>query len=232
MNIKFIKLKYLSTKKHQKNYGLKCYKICDIIYTYQRKLKMNLKKRITDLSAQLKNIEDNDGFTCDENGRGIINVGAENFDDIFSPYCFKGGDTLSLEMVEYLWEKQAAIPLDYDLTIRFNIKNASESRRKEIQTAVKENYENDIHGTEQKLHRLTVLSVWFVVLGILFMVGYLVAVNYMPLAVTFVLDLLSWVFVWEGVRALFLDTRSLRLDKLKALRLGAAKIEVKEFEPY
>ena len=131
-----------------------------------------------------------------------------------------------------MWEKQAAIPLDYDLTIRFNIKNASESRRKEIQTAVKENYENDIHGTEQKLHRLTVLSVWFVVLGILFMVGYLVAVNYMPLAVTFVLDLLSWVFVWEGVRALFLDTRSLRLDKLKALRLGAAKIEVKEFEPY
>lgn len=193
---------------------------------------MNLKKRISDLSAQLKNIEDSDGFVCDDDGRGIINVGAENFDDIFSPYCFKGGDTLASEMVEYLWEKQAAIPLDYDLTIRFNIKNASESRRKEIQTAVKENYENDIHGTEQKLHRLTVLSIWFLAFGILFMVGYLVAVNYMPLAVTFVLDLLSWVFVWEGVRSLFLDTLNLRLDKLKALRLGAAKIEVKEFEPY
>jgi len=194
---------------------------------------MNLNGRIRDLSAQFKNIEESDGFVCDEEGRGIINVGAENFDDIFSPYCFKGGDTLSLEMVEYLWEKQAAIPLDYDLTLRFNVKNASEARRKEIQTAVKENYENDIHGTDQKLHRLKVLSTWFILLGVIFIAGYLVSVAFnAPLAISFVLDLISWIFTWEGIRAFYLDTRSLKLDKLKALRLGAAKIEVKEFEPY
>ena len=193
---------------------------------------MNLNKRIKDLSAQLKNKEDNDGFQVDSEDRGIINVGAENYDDIFSPFCFKGGDTLSLELVEYLWEKQAVIPLDYDLTVRFNVKDANESKRKEIQMAVKENYENDIRGTEQKLHRLTVLSVWFILLGVVFMTGYLLTINLVPLAITFVLDLLSWVFVWEGVRALFLDMRNLRLDKLKALRLGAAKIEVQEFEPY
>lgn len=195
---------------------------------------MNLNSRIKDLSAQLKNIEDSDGFVCDDDGRGIINVGAENFDDIFSPYCFKGGDTLSLEMVEYLWEKQAVIPLDYDLTIRFNVKNANEGKRKEIQTAVKENYENDIRGTDQKLHRLKVLSIWFIVLGIIFMSAYLLVVSFAPYLVTveFILNLLSWIFMWEGVRAFYLDTRNLKLDKLKALRLGAAKIEVKEFEPY
>ena len=194
---------------------------------------MNLNFRIKDLSAQLKNIEDSDGFVCDENGRGIINVGAENYDDIFSPYCFKGGDTLSLEMVEYLWEKQAVIPLDYDLTLRFNVKNANESKRKEIQTAVKENYEHDIRGTDQKLHRLRVLSIWFMLLGIVFITGYLLSMAFSaPLAVSFLLDLMSWIFTWEGVRAFYLDTRNLKLDKLKALRLGAAKIEVKEFEPY
>ena len=195
---------------------------------------MNLNLRLKDLSAQFKNIEDSDGFTCDEEGRGIINVGAENYDDIFSPYCFKGGDTLSLEMVEYLWEKQAVIPLDYDLTLRFNVKNANEAKQKEIQTAVKENYEHDIRGTEQKLHRLKMLSIWFIVFGIVFMAGYLLTVSFAPqlITISFVLDLFSWIFMWEGIRAFYLDTRNLKLDKLKALRLGAAKIEVKEFEPY
>ena len=193
---------------------------------------MNLHNRIKDLSGQLKNIEDSDGFVCDDEGRGIINVGAENYDDIFSPYCFKGGDTLSLELVEYLWDKQGAIPLDYDLTMRFNVKKADENKRKEIQMAVKQNYENDIHATDQKLHRLTLLSIWFLLLGVLLATAYLIGVSYLPLAVSFVLELLSWVFIWEGARAFILDTRNLRLDKLKSLRLAAAKIEVKEFEPY
>ena len=194
---------------------------------------MNLYKRIKDLTTELNNIEDSDGFTCDKDGKAIINVGAENYDDIFSPYCFKGGDTLSLELVEYLWEKQAVIPLQYDLTLRFNVKNADEAKRKEIQMAVKENYENDIHGTDQRLHRLTVLSVWFILLGLIFSAGYLLAFRFISsYTVIFILEVLSWIFVWEGVRALAWDRRTLRMDKLKELRLAAANIEIKEFEPY
>ena len=193
---------------------------------------MNLQKRLKHLSTQLKNIEDSDGFVCDDDGRAMINVGAENYDDIFSPYCFKGGDTLSLELVEYLWDKQGAVPLDYDLTLNFNVKNADENKRKEIQQAVKENYENDVHAVDQKLHRLYVLSGWFLALGVVFMVAYLVLMNFLPVMATYIIDLLAWVFIWEGVRALFLDTRNLKLDKLKSLRLAASKITVKEFEPY
>ncbi len=193
---------------------------------------MNLHNRIKTLSAELKNIQENDGFVCDEEGRGIINIGAENYDDIFSPFCFKGGDTLSLELIEYLWEKQAVVPLDYDLTLRFNVKNASESKRKEIQTAVKENFENDIHAAEHKLHRLTLMSIWFILIGVVLTAIYLVALNYFPVAITYILNILSWVFVWEGVRAMSLERRTLKTDKLRSLRLAAAKIEVKEFEPY
>ena len=116
--------------------------------------------------------------------------------------------------------------------MRFNVKKADENKRKEIQMAVKQNYENDIHATDQKLHRLTLLSIWFLLLGVLLATAYLIGVSYLPLAVSFVLELLSWVFIWEGARAFILDTRNLRLDKLKSLRLAAAKIEVKEFEPY
>ena len=193
---------------------------------------MNISKRIGNLSKQLKNIEDSEGFVCDEDGRALINVGAENYDDIFSPYCFKGGDTLSLELVEYLWDKQGAVPLDYDLTINFNVKNADEAKRKEIQQAVKENYENDVHAIDKQLHRLNVLAISFLVLGVLFMSTYLILSRHFSEIITYIIDLFAWVFIWEGVRALFLDKRNLKLDKLKSLRIAASKITVKEFEPY
>lgn len=193
---------------------------------------MDLNLRIKKLSTELKNIEDNDGFSCDEDDRAIINVGAENYDDIFSPYCFKGGDTLSMELVEYLWEKQSAIPLSYDISLKFNVKDANEEKRKEIQMAVKENYENDIHAVDQKLHRLTVLSIWFILLGIIFGTVYVITLPFILLGVSYVIDIMAWIFLWEGVRAIVWDRRTLRQDKIKALRLAAAKIEVKEFEPY
>lgn len=69
--------------------------------------------------------KDGDGFVCDDQGRAIINVGAENYDDIFSPYCYKGGDTLSSSLVEYLNQKSNVIPLEYDLTIKFHVKDAN-----------------------------------------------------------------------------------------------------------
>ena len=100
--------------------------------------------RVKNLKDKLKEIEDSDGFVCDEQGRAIINVGAENYDDIFSPYCFKGGDTLSSSLVEYLNQKASVIPLEYDLTIKFHIKGANDEKRKEIQSALKENYESTI----------------------------------------------------------------------------------------
>lgn len=193
---------------------------------------MNVHKRINDLTSQLKNIENSDGFLCDEDGRGIVNIGAENYDDIFSPYCYKGGDTLSFEMVEYLMEKQEIIPLDYDLTLRFNIKDASEDKRKEIQMAVKKNFENDIHAVDQRLQRISSLSFWFCVIGAILTAIYLVATKFFPTEITYLMDIMAWVFVWEGVSTYFLDRREMRINKIKSLRLAAAKIEVKEFEPY
>ena len=188
--------------------------------------------RINKLREKLNTIDDGDGFVCDEEDRAIINVGAENYDDIFSPYCFKGGDTLSSSLVDYLAQKSGAVPLDYDLTIRFHVKGASEEKRKEIQAAVKENYQSDVHAIERRMKRTTSFSLIFLFIGILVTTIYLFFVEMAPKATTYVVDILAWLFIWEGIDAFFLDRRLLQLDRLKALRLGTAKIEIVEFEPY
>ncbi len=188
--------------------------------------------RIHKLKEILNTIDDGEGFVCDDDGRAVINVGAENYDDIFSPYCYKGGDTLSSSLVDYLAQKSGAVPLDYDLTIRFHVKGANEEKRKEIQAAVKENYQSDVHAIERRMSRTTSFSLIFLFIGVLITTIYLFFVEVAPQGATYVVDILAWLFIWEGIDAFFLDRRLLQIDRLKKLRLGTAKIEIIEFEPY
>ena len=190
------------------------------------------KGRIKKLKQKLSMIDDGEGFVCDEEDRAIINVGAENYDDVFSPYCYKGGDTLSSSLVEYLNQKAGAVPLDYDLTIRFHVKDATEAKRKEIQAAVKENYQSEVYAIERKMKRTTMFSVSFLVVGIIITAIYLILARFAPVGSVYIIDILAWLFIWEGIDAFFLDRRHLELDRLKVLRLGTAKIEIVEFEPY
>ena len=189
-------------------------------------------KKIKRLKQELNTIDDGEGFVCDDEDRAIINVGAENYDDIFSPYCYKGADTLSETLVDYLEQKSAAVPLDYDLTIRFHVKNATEAKRKEIQAAVKENYRSDVYGIERRMKGTTLFSFAFLLIGALITTIYLIFASQLPSAFGYLADILSWLFLWEGIDAFFLDRGVLRVERYRALRLGTAKIEIVEFEPY
>src|SRR5574344_1156952 len=146
-------------------------------------------QRIQKLKKRLKFRTGKDGFNCDDEDRAIINVGAEYYDDIFSPYCYKGGDTLSQNLVDYLLEKAEAIPLDYDLVVRFHVKNASEEKRQEIKEAMRENFENDIHGIEKRLSRTLFFSLWFVIIGIVFFIAYVLFYNKSDVAIQLFLDI-------------------------------------------
>ena len=193
---------------------------------------MLIKNRINELKSELKYKKRNNDFVIIDDERAIINVGAENYDDIFSPYCYKGGDTLSSTLVDYLQQKSNAVSYEYDLTMRFHVKNATEEKRQEIENAIKENYVNEARGIEERMHRTTIFSLLFLVLGLVFTALYLVLLHFVSTEFTYLIDLFAWIFLWEGTDAFFLDRRVLKLNLVKAYRLATAKIEIVEFEMY
>lgn len=173
-----------------------------------------------------------DGFSVDEEDRAIINVGAENYDDIFSSYCYKGGDSLAPDLVNYLEEKAEGIPLDYDLIIRFHVKGASEAKREEVKEAVRINFENDIHAIKRQMQRNNWFALMSFLIGMSLFITFIFVNSLVPKIVSGILELFSWVLTWEALDAFFLDRRSLQLERLKKYRLRAAKIEIIEFENY
>ena len=198
----------------------------------RRKTVMSYYLKTKNVKEQLKFNQNKNGFVCDNSNRAIIDIGAENYDDIFSQFCYKGGDTLSSNLVEYLQQKANAIPLEYDLTMRFHVKGANEEKRNEISLAVKENYKSAILGIEKRMKRTLIFSMWFLLIGLMFCTTYLLLSNIISKPISYLLDLLAWVFLWEGIDAFFLDRRFMQLEKYKLYRLFSAKIETIEFEPY
>ena len=95
-------------------------------------------KRIHDLRKKLR--PKKQLILLDEKERALVDVGAENYNDIFSPFCLYDMNVLDFELEQYLNTKNETVPLEYDLSLMFHIKEANEQKRKEIDATIKQNY--------------------------------------------------------------------------------------------
>ena len=66
-------------------------------------------------------LSDDEFYETDANDRGIIDVGAENYDDIFSYYDLNGENVLDNEFSEFLDKKASAIPQNVELALHFHV---------------------------------------------------------------------------------------------------------------
>ena len=187
-------------------------------------------KRVRALKKETKLVK-NEKFKLDESGRGIIEIGAENYGDIFSYYNLDGAEVLDSEFNNFLEAKADSIPLKYDLVLNFHIKNPDAYKEQEIKFAVKENYEREIHAINRKIHNNTMFSFYMLLSGILLFATYILLLYFKaPDIITIIFEIATWVFLWETVDSFFLERRHLKHERLKKYRLMKSKIILSEFK--
>ena len=176
-------------------------------------------------------LTDDEWYDIDSNGRGIIDVGAENYDDIFYYYDLDGENVLDKEFDEFLDAKADAIPLSEELALHFHVKNATETKRKEIERAVKSNYKREIKAINRKIHRCTVFTIYMAIMG-LFWFGIWTTCKLLNayFVVTDFINIVAWVFIWEAVHNYFMERRELKLERLKKYRFVRSDIDVFEYK--
>lgn len=181
-------------------------------------------KKDTKLSSDEK-------FNVDEDGRGVIEIGAENYGDIFSYYSLDGSNVLDGEFNNFLEAKADSIPLKYGLTLNFHIKQPDIYKEQEIKNAVKENYEREIHAINRKLHNNTMFSLSMLIIGFITFVVYVTLLYFKaPEILSIIAEIATWVFLWETVDSFFLERRHLKYERLKKFRLMKSKITLSEFK--
>lgn len=189
-------------------------------------------RRLRELQRISKIKDEEELMKFDDKERAIIDVGAENYDDIFSPFCLYDMNVLDFELEDYLDNKSESIPLEYDLKLVFYIKDADEEKRKEVETTVKQNYENKVHTLSRKISQNNVFSLLMLLGGAVFLLlhFYLKTLNTPELLLS-VFEIAAWVFTWTAVDAFFLERKLLQVEEIMTYRLINAKVEVKEFMP-
>lgn len=173
---------------------------------------------------------DDEFYKSDANGRGIIDVGAENYEDIFSYYDLNNTNVLDSEFEEFLNAKADAIPLTQEIALHFHVKGATEEKCEEIDKAIKDNYKRKLKAINRKLRRNAMFSLYMLLLAVIAFAVYIpLAMFEVHFAIVEVFDIVAWVFVWEAVDNHFLSRRNLQQERLKKYRFIRADIEVLEY---
>ena len=176
-------------------------------------------------------LADDETYEVDENGRGIIDVGAENYDDIFSYYDLNGENVLDNEFSEFLDKKANAIPQKIELALHFHVKDANEQKCDEIDKVLKNNYKRELRAVNRLLQRNAKNTLYLLFMG-LFSLGIYVTLYILNayFLVTYIFDLISWVFLWEVVDNHFIVRKNLQDKRLQMYRFVRADIDVYEYK--
>ena len=195
-----------------------------------------LKQFRTNRELQNSRLSEEEKYQTDEMGRGIIDVGAENYDDLFSYYNLNGKNVLDKEFDEFLEEKADSIPIEQELAIHFHIKNADEDKKNEIVKALRDNYIRDIRAINRKLNDAKKFSLTIFGFGLIFFIAMIVLQEYkiLPDAIQpyifSMVEIFTWICVWEAVDSFFLERSDLKFERLKKYRFVKAFIVVKEYK--
>lgn len=176
-------------------------------------------------------LADDEFYEVDENGRGIIDVGAENYDDIFSYYDLNGENVLDAEFSDFLDKKAGAIPQKVELALHFHVKGATEEKCEEIDRAIKNNYKRELRAVNRELHQNTKNTIYLLLAGLVsFGLYVLMCLIDAHFVITYLFDVVAYVFLWEVVDNHFLERPKIQDRRLQLYRFVRADIDVLEYE--
>ena len=172
-----------------------------------------------------KSIKHEKDFLVDSDGDAIISVKATEEDQIFSSYNFDGNEKLKPELAEYIYDKAKFTRPTQD--IRIKIYTGDNIDEEEVKSAVRNNFKKEYVALKNASKRNLIFSAIMLVIGLLGLSLLLLMHQYFyNVYLEVVIEIATWVFIWEAIDSYFLRRATLRHDKMIFLKLYSAEIDV------
>jgi len=160
----------------------------------------------------------------DDNGKDIIEMVVRDDSNFLSPYSGKNPD-ISSDVSDFLDSSiKGVLPSEeIKIVIKSNVIDDSE---KEIdKQAIKNHYDLARINIERRLITNGGISLIMFLVG-LFVIGLLIFLDQMNVQKiwTTIVEIAGWVFIWEAVDKFFIERKSLKLEKIYALKMINAEI--------
>ena len=154
-----------------------------------------------------------------------INIKIRSEEEVYSGYNYDNNEVLNPTLADFLVEKAEAVPLKSKLRLKFFSDSNIEAH--ELFSAIKNKFKGEFAFAERQLKKTALFSLVVLVIGILFLgLFVLEEIFFKNIVLSILLEIASWVFVWEAVDAFFLQRMALREKRRNMARIYDAEMEL------
>ena len=165
----------------------------------------NLKKELKSRDKSFNDIE-------------TINVKVKHEEEIYSGYNYDRNEVLNPALSDFLVEK--AESLHKRSKLRIKIFSDFSLEEHELFSAIKNKFKGEFESYERKLKQTAIFSLVVLILGILFLgIFVLEEMFFHNVVLSIILEIASWVFIWEAVDSFFLERMALKEKRRQMARL-------------
>jgi len=180
-------------------------------------LKKNLKRRMNYSQKYI--------FELDENGDYVYDIGVEA-GQIYSSLTTEKHKILNPEIVENLDNVAKCLGLKDSLSIRIYSPKEHTADAGNVKDALNDYYSRQIAKVNWEISRYMHQAFFTLLAGVIFFSAYVLLKTYFMSNWWEIIDIVSWVFIWETVDLCFIARNTKRLEQISYQKIINAKVSI------
>lgn len=172
-----------------------------------------------------------DKFDEDNKGRSIIRLNVDDADSILAKYNDDGQEIISSDMADFVNNLAKSVPIEKDIVLDIKCGNYSADKESRYKKAIVNYYLNEFADKDSKIKNNSKVSLLLFIVGIIGFVGlYLLRLFDVYWLIQDIVEVASWVFLWETVDVFFLNRGILKWKQKRDLKIIFADIKIRELK--
>ena len=167
-----------------------------------------------------------------KDGDAIISIGLQATDDFFHPYSYKSYDLMNPDIIDYIDMCEGSIPMQDNICLDIYTEESTTNEEKtRIRQTVKRHNAEQAIVVEKNLKTQIWLGTILCIIGVLILVGKILLWDVLPNdMLDTLIDIIGWVFLWDGSEIFIFDIPPLKKQQLRSYRLMNAKVHVRQYD--
>jgi len=167
----------------------------------------------------------------DDKDTVTVHLNVSDSDIILSDYNAEGKEIISSDMATFIDNVTKPIKPHQKIHLKINCNNYSEKNEGKFRNAIKNYYVNEFAELDRKLRNNMVMSIIMLCAGVVgFSLLWLLSLINTPFIVYTLVEVASWVFIWELVDLLCLQRYFIKYKLYKKANIIYAKISFNKNE--
>ena len=177
-------------------------------------------EKIREKKKEIRNRIKKDVFGEDEKGRAVIKINITDSHSVLSDYNDDGDKIISSETAEFIDSLVKSVPKKKDIVLDIRSENYTKDKEEVYRKAIENYYVNKFADKDNKLKHNAFVTLIMLVLGVIgFTLLYILTRIDAHWLILDIVEVASWVFLWEMVDVFFLQNGYLKIAQKRYLKI-------------